>query len=288
MTAQDTDDITPPRDPAVFARRGPGLGVVAIVALCLVCVILGFAGAQIAGMFRDKAAPAASPAAVPSTVPEALIPAPYAPPLAGPVSAAPVTTSNVEAIEARLAQVEIGQRRTLAAAGAALAASSLAEAAQTSQPFEAELAALERVLPLSADARALRPLAESGVPSRAALDAEFSDVAARASVEARAPGEGAGFLDRFLYSLSAVVTVRRVGSTVGDSPDAVLARAESQVAEGDIAGALTTLKALPAKSTRAVAPWRARALQRLALDRALSTIRAQALAELTVSGGVRP
>ncbi|MBI1404970.1 MAG: hypothetical protein GC145_02445 [Caulobacter sp.] len=289
MTVQDTDDITPPRDPAVFGRRRPGLGVAAIVALCVICVLLGFVGARVTRLLDGDKTPAAPrPVASQSPAPEPSPPAPYAPPLAGQGPSVGPASGNTEAIEARLAQLESGQSRTLNAAAAALAASALADAAQTSQPFEAELSAVERVLPLSADARGLRPLAATGVPSRAVLADEFSAVAARASVEARAPGEGAGLLDRFLYSLSAVVTVRRVGSTTGNGPDAVLARAESQVIEGDLAGALVTLKGLPPKSAQALDAWRARARQRLALDQAVSTIRAQALAELTFSGGGRP
>ncbi|MBX3480570.1 MAG: hypothetical protein KF842_09215 [Caulobacter sp.] len=289
MTAQDTDDITPPRDPAAFGRRRPGLGVAAIAALCVICVLLGFVGARVTRLLDgDRDQPAPQPAAGQVTAAEPSPPVPYSPPLAGQAPAPVAATGANEAIEARLAQLEASQRRTLGAAGAALAASALADAAQTSQPFEAELSAVERVLPLSADARALRPLAATGVPSRAVLADEFSAVAARASVEARAPGESAGLLDRFLYSLSAVVTVRRVGSTAGNGPDALLARAEGQVAEGDLAGALATLKGLPPRSAQALDGWRARARQRLALDQAVSTIRAQALAELAATDGVRP
>lgn len=288
MTAQDTDDITPPRDPAAFARpRNRGIGIVAIGALCVICVALGFAGSQFAGRLapRDPAAPQPV-AAVPPNLdgqPRAAVPD-----LAGAPSAAPVTASGYEDLEVRLASVEASQQRTLSAAGAALAAAGLAEAAQTSRPFEAELAALERVLPLSPDARALRPMAETGVPSRAALAAEYADIAARASTAARQPGEGAGIVDRILHALSGIISIRRVGETAGNSPDAVLARAERQADEGDLTGALNTLRALPAGAANAMAPWRARAQQRVALDQHLANIRAQALADLSTAGGARP
>ena len=289
MTAPDTDDIIPPRDPADFGRRrGRGATIVAVSALVLVSVALGFGAAQ----FADRVnAPRSPPAAAPTVgVPPALDTAPPAatPPLAGAPSDAPVTSSGLEALDARVARLEDGQRRTLSAAGAALAAGALAEAAQTSRPFEAELAALEQVMPLSADVRALRPLAETGAPSRAALAAEFSAAAARASVEARAPGEGASIGDRLLHALSRVVTIRRVGSTTGNSPDAVLARPERQAAEGDLAGALNTLRALPPRAADAMGAWRARALQRVTLDRHLANIRAQALADLAAARGARP
>ena len=286
MTAQDTDDITPPRDPAAFARpRGRGIGIVAIIALCVICVALGFVGKQIADWLspKDSAAPQVLAAVPPALDRPAATPAPD---LAGAPSMAPVTASGYEDLEARLASVEASQQRTLSAAGAALAAAGLAEAAQTSRPFAAELAALERVLPLSADARALRPMAETGIPSRAALAAEFADVAAGASSAAREPGEGAGVIDRLLHALSGIVSIRRVSETTGASPDAVLARAERQSAEGDLVGALNTLRALPPGAAMAMNAWKVRAQQRVALDQHLANIRAQALSDLASANGV--
>lgn len=291
MTAQDTDDITPPRDPAAFARpRGRGLGIVAIAALCVLCVALGFVGAQVAGWVSPRAP--ATPQPLTALPPSLESPTrPPSPPLAGAPADAPVVASGYEDLEARLAFVEASQQRTLAAAGAALAAAGLAESAQTSRPFEAELAVLERVLPLSADVRALRPMAETGVPSRAALAAEYADVAARASTAARQPGEGAGVIDRVLHALSGIVSIRRVGETTGNAPDAILARAERQAAEGDLVGALNSLRLLPPAASTAMAPWTARARQRVALDQHLANIRVQALSDLapsTLAGGVQP
>jgi hypothetical protein len=74
--------------------------------------------------------------------------------------------------------LETGQQRALDAAGAALAAATLADAARTARPFAEELAGLERVLPPSPDLRALGRLAQSGAPTRAGLAAEFETLAA--------------------------------------------------------------------------------------------------------------
>jgi hypothetical protein len=157
---------------------------------------------------------------------------------------------------------------------------SLAEATQGSGSFDAELAALERLMPLSAEVRALKPFAEGGAPSRAALAAEFDAAAAKASLAARDPGETGGFLARLRHALSSIVSIRQVGSTTGDAPDAVLARADAAVAEGDIAGALTLLRGLPPKAAQAMAPWQSRALQRVAVDRQVAAIRSRALSDL--------
>jgi hypothetical protein len=136
------------------------------------------------------------------------------------------------------------------------------------------------VLPLSPQTVALRRLAQTGAPTRSALAAEFDDAAAKAAVAARDPGERGGFVDRLSHALASIVTIRRVGSTVGGRPDAVLARAERQVDEGDIDGALTTLNALPRPAARAMAAWRVGAERRAEIDRQVTAIRATALANL--------
>jgi hypothetical protein len=204
---------------------------------------------------------------------------PDTPPPAAPF-ATPEPSAELTALQARVAALEAGQTRTVNAAAAALAAASLAEATQGSGPFDAELAALERLMPLSAEVRALKPFAEGGAPSRAALAAEFDAAAAKASLAARDPGETGGFLERLRHALSSIVSIRQVGSTTGDAPDAVLARADAAVAEGDIPGALTLLRGLPPTAAQAMAPWQSRALQRVAVDRQVAAIRSRALSDL--------
>jgi hypothetical protein len=287
--SSESNDISPPRDPAAFSRPRRGAGVWAIAALGVVCVILGFAGSQ---FVQSLTAPSPggvdeAPAAAPGPEPQSYRPAVQA--LSdGPATPQAATSSDVAALEARLVELEAGQRRTAAAAGAALAAAALTEASQTSRPFPGELALAERSLPASAELRALRPLAETGAPSRAALADDFAAAAARASAAAREPADRTGFAARVMHALSSVVTIRRVGSTVGDSPDAVLARAERQVSEGDIDAALITLRRLPPKSAEALGAWRAGAQQRVTLDRYAGAVRAQALGELNAAGGSRP
>ena len=143
------------------------------------------------------------------------------------------------------------------------------------------------MLPLSGEVRSLRPYAENGVPSRAALAAEFDAVAAKAAVAARDPGERAGFLARAAHALSSIVTIRRV-SAGGDGPDAVLARAGDAVAQGDLEGGLKILRDLPPKAAQAIAPWRSKALQRVAVDRQVASIRALALSDLMAVSRAQP
>ena len=296
--APEPDDILPPRDPSAYSPlRRSGVQVSAVAALCVICVILGFAGAQFARSLGGAGpgspyAPLADLEAVPPNAPDLAGPGPSASPVSPATPGATTdlaSDSAVAALEARVVELEDSQRRVLSAASASLAAAALAEAAQTSRPFDGEVAALERTHPLTTDLRALRPLSETGVPSRAALAAEFSHAAAQAARAARMPAEKAGIMDQLAHALSAVVTLRRVGSVTGDSPDAVLSLAERQVGEGDLDAALTTLRRLPAPALEAIAPWRVRAQQRVTVDRTLSAIRAEALADLLrVQTGFQP
>ncbi len=281
--APDPAEITPPRDPATYARRrGPGLWLVA--AACLVSVAAGI-GIAFWGKDRLPALRAPEPAAVrpaPLSPPTRLLPVPQQD------AFAPAPGQDLGALEGRVRTLETAQARTMNAAAAALASALLAEAAESSRPFAAELSALDRVLPMSPDALALRQFAEAGAPTRAALAAGFDDAAARAAVAARDPGERAGPLARLTHMLSAIVTIRRVGSTTGDGADAVLARAERQVGDGDIDGALHTLAELPEPAQQAMAGWRAGAERRAEIDRRVAAIRASALADLAQVARAQP
>ncbi|HYG25686.1 MAG TPA: mitofilin family membrane protein [Caulobacteraceae bacterium] len=278
--APDPAEITPPHSSDTYARRR-GWSSWTVLGLCLFSILVGAAVAM--------TAPAWWPREAEPVAPVAALPAddhPADEPVAMAQARQPAAPAqNVAGLESRIAALEAGQDRTTQAAAAALASALLAEAASSSRPFERELAALEKVLPLSPDAQALRTLSQRGAPTKAALAAEFDEAASAASLAARDPGEQGGFLDRIGYALASIVTIRRVGSTIGDSPDAVLARAERQVQEGDIDGALTTLNALPAASQRAMAEWRVGAERRASIDRRVASLRATALVNLAQATG---
>ena len=281
-TAPDPAELTPPTDPARYGRRRAfGVAFWAVLALVVVVFAVGFAGARLWPRLSG-AAPVDPPTGVQPvlTLPDLGLSRPAAPPPAPTPLASPEPSAEITALQDRVAALEAGQTRTVNAAAAALAAASLAEATQGSGPFDAELAALERLMPLSAEVRALKPYAEGGAPSRAALAAEFDTAAEKASIAARDPGETGGFLARLRHALSSIVVIRQVGSTAGDAPDAVLARADAALAEGDVAGALTLLRGLPPKAAQAMTPWQSRALQRVAVDRQVAAIRSRAISDL--------
>jgi hypothetical protein len=283
--APDPVESDAPRDPALYGRRrllGPGFW--ALIAFGIVCVAAGAALARFGPTWFSgaKAPPAIQqPAANPVPAQVGAGQPLYGAPSVAAVS--PPSSEGVAQLEGRVAILETGQQRALDAAGAALAAATLADAARTARPFAEELAGLERVLPLSSDLRALARLARDGAPTRAGLADEFETLAGRVAVAAHDPGRNADFLARLRHALSSIVSIRQVGSTQGGTPDAVLARAQKLLNEGDIEGALAALESLPPSAQTVLAPWRAAAERRVEIDRHIAAIRADALAGLVLA-----
>ncbi len=276
--APDPTEITPPKDPTIYARprlMGPGFWVA--IAFGVLCIAGGYAlakfGPKLTGPgVRNESAASSEPSVAAES--SSRYPSVSADPLP-----APAPTAD-PALEGRVADLEARQARLTEAAGAALAVAALSEAAQSSRPFDRELSQVEAVLPVSIDVRALRRLAETGAPTRAALAEELEDAASRAAVAARDPGEGAGLWARASHALAAIVTVRYVGSTTGTSPDAMLARAQRLMDEGDIEGALQVVDRLPERVRVTLTDWRLRAERRAEVDRRIAVIRGEALADL--------
>jgi hypothetical protein len=279
--APDSAETVAPRDPSLYApRRGLGAGFWGMIVFGIVCVAIGVAAARFGPAWLARA-PTPSTASFALPEPSAL-PLSAAEPPTGPVvaEAALAPTVEVARLEARIALLESGQQRSLDAAAAGLAAAALAEAAQSSRPFAEEMASLEQILPLTPDLRALARLAQDGAPTRAGLADEFERLAARAATAARDPGRNADFLTRLRHALASVVSIRRVELTQGTSSDAVLARAQRRLNEGDIDGALEALDLLPVEARSVLAAWRAAAERRVEIDRHVAAVRADALAGL--------
>jgi len=277
----DASDISAPKDPAAYRPR-PLLGATfwAMIALCVLCVLAGVAvagflprwwAARGAHPAPAVAAPA-EPASTASATPLATAPAPAAP--------QPAAAPELQRLSARVGVLESRQSHLAQAAAGALAAATVAEASQGSGPFAEEVASLAAAAPPSPELMALSRLAQSGAPSRTALAASFPDYAARAASAGHAPGGKAGWMDRIGYMLSKVVSLRRVGDVPGDSADALLARAERAVGDGDLDRAFRALDRLPPAARREMAPWRERAERRAEIDRDAQALRAHALQEL--------
>jgi hypothetical protein len=266
-----------PKDPAAYRRRPLlGVGFWALIAFSVLCVLAGVGVTYLGPRLLPRKPHAPAPAAAPQLPPPT--PGPAQPTAA---VAPPAPPAEIERLQARIALLETQGARSTKAAAAALAAAGVVEASRSSRPFARDVAQLREAAPDLPELAALARLAETGAPSRPALAASFPDFAARAAVKARKPADDAGFGPRLLYAVSTVVRLRRVDDLAGRAPDALLARAELALNEGDVAAALALLDGLPPAARRALEPWRVGAERRAEIDRLAEGLRAHALQDLT-------
>ena len=150
----------------------------------------------------------------------------------------------------------------------------LRDALRYTGPFDEQLADVDRLAGDRAEFQEalaeLKPLAAGGVASLAELQRDFP-ATARDIVAAGYGDSGDGVLGDVLSRVSQVVTVRPVGERAeGDSPGAIVSRAEDHLDQGDLAAAVEELKGLPEGAGAAAAPWQERAEQRIAADAAIN------------------
>jgi len=255
----------------------------------LVCIALGiFIGVYGPQVFRQSAtspSPAAGAirAVEPSAAGSADAVAVSADEVALDAPKSTVPDAELFAINQRVGRLEADQHLQAAAAASALAASALQQAAQSSQPFDEDLKAVEPLLPATTDLRTLRGLAQTGAPTRSALASSFPEVAAKAAVAVRTPGKDSGPFAEALHVLASIVTIRRVDKVTGKGPDAVLARAERLLNDGELDATLKALDDLPKDAQLSMAQWRSGLERRAALDRQIGALRASALKGLSHS-----
>jgi hypothetical protein len=192
-------------------------------------------------------------------------------------------------IEAELARERAGSAQTLELF---LAAQQLREALRVGAPFSHELALLKAAAGADKDVILLiEPIeadAAAGIPALSLLQARFAAVANRIVSAALAP-EGSGWVDRTLERLASIVSVRRTGATLeGASAEAVAARAEAKLGEGNLAGAVGELEALEGKPLAAASAWLADARKRLAADAALDALDRLLVARLERASAAGP
>jgi hypothetical protein len=275
MSAGPERDL--PKDPAAYRRPSMfGFSFWAMLALGLLLPLAGY-GLAVLGprLLPPKPAVAAAPPAPAQLAME---------PMPTPAPTAEVPQAEVERLQARIADLESRGARSSEAAAAALAAASVIEASRTSRPFAEAMEALRKAAPELPELAALSRVAAVGAPSRAALAASFPEFAARAAVRARRPADDAGLSERIGYEVSKVVQVRRVDDLTGSGPDALIARAELALADGDVVAALALLDRLPPRARNALAPWREGAERRAEIDRQVEALRARALSDLNPAG----
>lgn len=167
-------------------------------------------------------------------------------------------TSNGADIAKRLEEAEkkLAEPRQDVAVAQAIAAAALKAAIDRGGPFMAELDTFAGVSPDDPAAADLRGFAETGVPSRAELIRQVPDVATAIIQSVNQPNPDQSWPDRMLASARSLVSVRPVGNVEGDSVDAIAARMEDKLKNGDLPGAANEWNSLPAPAKQASAAFK--------------------------------
>jgi hypothetical protein len=205
-----------------------------------------------------------------------------------------VERADLDALGARLAAVESATKtlgdqlaKMAAAAGAgdvrhAVIAMALDAAAQRGAPYGRELAALDPQVAGPAALAALKPFAQSGIPSTSALAHELAALTpeALAAADTSEQPAGGGFLDRLQANAERLVRIRPIAQQRGAEPSAILRGVETKTLQGDVAGALAEAGRLPPAVRAPLEPWIQRAQARNAALAASSGLAARAFEQI--------
>jgi uroporphyrinogen-III synthase len=101
------------------------------------------------------------------------------------------------------------------------------------------------------------------------------------AVRASWVGAGDSVFEQAMRRVASLVTIRRITPGGGDDLDSVLVRAETALADGDLAGAIDAVRRLEGAPAQAVAKWLATAEARSAVDTAVRRLQAKAIAGVT-------
>ncbi len=187
----------------------------------------------------------------------------------------------VESLQSRTGALEGTVERFAGRSALVVALGSLRAAAERGRPFDAELRSV-RALAVTLQAPQLDdPLnrlvesAGTGLPSLVGLQRSFAALAGRAA-RSSPTGDGS-WVDQTFERMTSLVTVRRTGDISGASPEAVVARAEILLNDGDLPAAVAEVAALEGRGPE-TDTWLRRARLRLAAEGALDDLAAHVVA----------
>lgn len=201
--------------------------------------------------------------------------------------------ATVLSIQERLDRVQQMASRTASRQDTALAfvltTAQLRQAVDQGTPYEAELRTVRAIadeMPNVAlpDDGVLADRAEQGIPTRAMLAEQFDRLNADIIRAAAAPDDAPAWVQKTVQRLMGLVTVRRTdGEAVGDSAPAVVARADSALNAGNLQAAVSELSKLQGEAADAAQDWLQAAQARLAAEKVVSDLTAEALARFAAT-----
>jgi hypothetical protein len=191
-------------------------------------------------------------------------------------SLAPLTARMTE-LEVRLAQIAKSQDELRASTGEAaltMAVQNLRRAVDEGKPFTSELKTLAALAPQPLEAAALEARRDKGLASLGRLQQEF-DASAKAALDAARPNGDGSFTGDLLARARGLVRVRPTGDIPGDAPEAILARAEHRLDDGDLPAAIREAGQLAGPAAEVMTGWLNEARAKAAADEALARLEAR-------------
>ncbi|HEX8046804.1 COG4223 family protein [Rhizobium sp.] len=160
----------------------------------------------------------------------------------------------------------------------AIAAAALKAAIDRGGPFQPELDTFANVAPDDPAVADLKNFAQTGIPSRADLIRQVSNVTTAIVGSTQQDDPNQSWSDRMLSGAKSLVQVRPVGNVSGDSVDAVAARFEDKVKNGDLPGAITEWSSLPDAAKSASAAFKQSLEARIRVEDLVSDALSKAIA----------
>ena len=191
--------------------------------------------------------------------------------------------SNKQALEQSTTRLDEAERkleepRSDVEMARAIALSGLKTAIDRGGPFLSELDALKSVSPEDPAVAALTPLASNGVPSRSDLVRDFNQGADDILSAINQPEAGEGWTDRLLASARSLVKVRPVGNVEGETPEAIVARVENKLQNGDLKGAALEWETLPEAGKQASSDFATKLKNRIEAEERVASALSQTVA----------
>lgn len=182
------------------------------------------------------------------------------------------------------AEVKLAEPQNDVTMARAVAATALKTTIDRGGPYLAELEAFASLSPDDPALAALRPHAAAGVPSRSDLVRAFEPVADDMIDAVYQPTGDQGIVDRLLSSATSAIKIRPVGSVEGDTPEAIVARIENKLQNGDLKGAQIEWQSLPEPARSAGAGFKGKLDERIAVEDGVNAIVSGAMAPMGNQG----
>lgn len=182
--------------------------------------------------------------------------------------------AQLEASVAAMAKAQQELRASTGEAALTMAVQNLRRAVSEGKPFVSELKTLAALAAEPLEIGPLEARREKGLASLARLQTDF-DVSAKAALDAARPSGDGSFTSDLLARARGLVRVRPTGDIPGDAPEAILARAEHRLDDGDLGAAIREAARLAGPAADAMTGWLSEAKARAAADEALARLEAR-------------